>query len=102
MMEKHPSFVRAEGLAEPLRSHFPKSVQEAQVWHPIIRVRALATCVLVVAQTRIECAWSVYIDAVPGHNHDHEYEAVLRHGAKLSESLARHLFPEFTDVPYAR
>ena len=72
------------------------------MWHPIIRVRALATCVLVVAQTRIECAWSAYIDAVPGHNHDNEYEAVLAHGAKLDESLARCLFPEFDAVPYAR
>lgn len=98
----HPSFARAEALSEPLRSHFPKSVSEAQVWKPIYLVRALSSRVLVVAQTRVECQWRAYCDAVPGMNHrEEEVEPVLRYGATVDEALARVLFPEFNEVPYA-
>lgn len=99
---EHPSFVRAAALAEPLRSHFPKSSAEAQSFEPVIMHRALSAKVLVVATTRVECAWCAYVDAVPGMNHREELEPVLRHGAKLEEFIARALFPEFEDVPYAR
>jgi len=68
----------------------------------MLRYHALAHCVLAVACTRIECAWAAYIDAVAGVNHDREMDAVLRHGAKLLEPVARILFPEFTEVPYAK
>lgn len=99
----HPSFVRAAALTTThLREHFPKSVLEAQDWQPIQRVRALASRVLAVAQTRISCEWSAYCDAVPGQRHDHEWQAVLDSGAKLSEDTARTLFPEFDEIPYAR
>jgi len=97
----HPSFVRAAALPEPWRSRFPKSVEEAEAWKPMSRYRALSSRVLVVAQTRVECAWSAYCDAVPGVEHRSEYAAVLNTGAKLGEAVARVLFPEFIDVPYA-
>lgn len=97
----HPSFLRAEALSEPLRSHFPKSVEEAQVWKPMQRHRPLARCVLAVAQTRIVCQWAAYCDAVPGIDHDREWERVLGLGYKLPEATARTLFPEFDEVPYA-
>ncbi len=97
----HPSFVRAAALAEPLRSHFPKSAEEANAFVPIIRHCALAARVLVVARTRVECAWAAYADAVEGSDHRHERAAVLDTGAKVDERLARVLFPEFADVPYA-
>lgn len=45
--------------------------------------------------------WAACIDAVPGQNHRFEQIGVLDHGAKLDESLARLLFPEFDDLPYA-
>lgn len=69
---------------------------------PTIRRRALATRVLAVARTRVEGAWSAYVDAVPGKSHEDEVEPVLQQGAKLAERIARVLFPEFKDLPYAR
>jgi hypothetical protein len=99
--EDHPAFKRARLLAPPyLASLFPKSQAEAQTWTPTTFRRALDTTVLVVAQTRIECAWSAYCRAVPGHDHAAEADVVLRRGAKLPEAVARVLFPLFTAVPY--
>lgn len=100
-MSEHPAFLRAQQLSEPLRSHFPKSAQEAESWQPLRRYRALASRVLVAAQTRIICEWAAYCDAVDGYDHEAEYKAVLDHGNKLPEKVARTLFPEFKDVPYA-
>lgn len=97
----HPSFVRAQALSEPWRTHFPKSVEEANAFEPIVRHRALASRVLVVARTRVECAWAAYCDAVPGIDHRVEREAVMDYGAKLDERTARALFPELAEVPYA-
>lgn len=71
-------------------------------FEPLIRSRALARRVLAVARTRIEGAWAAYIDAVPGDDFAAETAAVLDHGQKLTEGLARTLFPEFNDLPYAR
>lgn len=99
--EEHPSFVLARSLPEPWRSHFPKSAAECEGWRPLVRRLALARRVLMVATTRIECAWAAYGDAVAGENHDQEWQAVLAHGAKLSERCARAVFPEFEEVPYA-
>lgn len=99
--QQHPSFVRAAALAEPLRSHFPKSREEASAFVPMTPFVALSARVLVVAKTRVECAWCAYCDAVPGVDHRSEIGPILRHGAKVEESLARLLFPEFADVPYA-
>jgi hypothetical protein len=97
----HPAFKRADALSEPLRSHFPKSSEEAAAWTPLIIRRALAMRVLAVARTRVECTWAAYIDAVPGLHHASETTSVLDHGAKLDEDLARALFPAFAEVPYA-
>ena len=97
----HPAFKRAMALTGALREHFPKSVEEAQAFEPMIRIRALSSRVLVVARTRVECAWCAYIDAVPGQNHRAEIGPVVGFGAKLDESVARVLFPMFNDVPYA-
>ncbi len=98
---KHPAFVRAEALSEPLRSHFPKSAEEAASFKPIQRIRALSSKVLVVAQTRIICEWAAYCDAVRGIDHRQEWQAVLAYGNKLDEAVARALFPEFDQVAYA-
>ena len=101
MPEKHPAFLRAAALIGPMRSHFPTTSADAEKWQPIQRYRALARRVLVVAQTRVECQWSAYVDAVPGYNHEDEWQEVLHHGAKAPEGVARALFPEFDDVQYA-
>ena len=98
---EHPSFTKAKALPEPLRSHFPKTVEEAREFKRHVTVCALASRVLVVATTRIECAWCAYCDAVPGENHRREMDDVLRHGVKLNEKIARVLFPQFEGVPYA-
>ena len=99
----HPSFALARALPEPLRSHFPKTMgEEAQRFEPLVRRRCFGFNVLVVARTRINCAWCAYIAAVPGVDHEIEKEEVLRTGKKLPEDTARTLFPEFDDVRYAR
>ena len=97
---EHPVFTRVKAMPSPWREHFPKNQAEAEAWKPITRRGALASRVLVVARTRIEGAWSAYCDAVPGRNHDYEQAAVLQHGDKVPESVARYLFPEFLGVPY--
>ena len=98
---EHPSFTRAKALPEPMRSHFPKNQEEAREFKAHNQVRALSSRVLVVARTRVECAWAAYCDAVPGMNHDEEYQRVIEHGTKLREGVARTLFPQFDDIPYA-
>lgn len=98
---EHPSFTRAKELPEPWRSHFPKSVEEAQVWKPTILMFPLARKVLAVARTRCETAWAAYVDAVPGYDHSMEKQAVLDRGCKLPEVVARALFPGLEEVPYA-
>ena len=99
---EHPSFTRARSLPEPWHSHFPKSPAEARDWTAFHDHKALSRCVMAVARTRVECKWAAYIDAVPGMNHDNEYAAVLDHGDKLREDIARAIFPQFEGVPYAR
>jgi hypothetical protein len=69
-------------------------------WTPEITIKALAMRVLAVATTRVEGAWCAYIDAVPGQRHRDEYQAVLDHGEKLREDIARVMFPRI-DLPYA-
>ena len=39
------------------------------------------------------CDFRVYIDAVPGKNHDNEFLAVLDYGAKVSQPIARACLP---------
>lgn len=99
--DKHPAFQRADALPEPVARVFPHSVEEARVWEPQLLWRPLSSRVLVVAVPRVECAWSAYIDAVPGMNHRREFAAVAETGAKLDEAMARILFPIFDAVPYA-
>lgn len=66
----------------------------------------IAQRVLAVLLRRID-GWCVYIDAVPGQNHDSEWLNVLHHGDKVRESLARaivenYFHPGFeVDLPYA-
>lgn len=84
------------------RHHFPETEVEADAWRPFVYHVALATRVLVVANTRIEGTWKAYIDAVPGHCHNLEIEPVRTYGSQLSEKLARRIFGDlFSGVPYA-
>lgn len=97
---KHPSTDKAKTLPEKWRDHFPNSYESAPGWEPIVRWQGLSMTVLAVARTRIECAWAAYIKAVPGVDHDEEMEEVLRTGTKLTENVARAIFPDFEGVPY--
>ncbi|KKL62053.1 hypothetical protein LCGC14_2189080 [marine sediment metagenome] len=74
---------------------------EIRAGMPTVRIHALANKVLAVAATRIEGTWAAYCDAVPGDKHTAEANAVLANGDKLIEEVARVLFPEFKDTPYA-
>ena len=75
---------------------------KAKEFKPIVQRRALAMRVLCVAKTRLPGHWAAYCGAVPGMKHEEEIEPVLRFGEKMPEEVARALFPEFKDVPYAR
>ena len=99
---EHPSFTLAKTLPARWREHFPKSVEEAHAWEPIIRRRALHRNILVVAKTRVEVGWKAYCGPVPGVNHDNEWQEVARTGTDIGEILARAMFPEFEGVRYAR
>ena len=101
MITEHPSFTRVKTYPEPWCSHFPKSVEAAQIWKPFVRHVALTSRVLAVMTTRVEGMWCAYIDAVPGYDHEFEGAAVLVNGAKLDESIARVLFPPMKEIPYA-
>lgn len=100
--EEHPAFTKAKSLEEPWRSHFPKSSEEAHEFKKHITYRALSAKVLVVANTRIECAWCAYCDAVEGYDHESELAEVLLHGTKIDERIARVLFPMFDGINYAK
>jgi len=94
-------------LPEQWRDHFPRPVwgggseEELREWRPYIRLHGLAPRALAVCTTRIEGAWCAYIAAVPGNDHRAEVVEVLNHGTKLLPEIARAMFPELAEVPYA-
>ena len=85
--------------------HFPVvgDAEGWKAWTPLTTRHALAMRVLCVATTRQDMAgsWCAYCDAVPGNDHDAEQQAVLDHGDKLGEDIARRLFPGYCGIPYA-
>lgn len=74
--------------------------EEPRAWQPTIRAHALSWNVLAVATTRIEGTWKAYCGAVPGQNHDHEWQEVMDQGCQLPEGIARAIFPCLADIPY--
>ncbi len=102
MSEFYDPFARAKALPDEMGASFPRSQEEVAGWAPHITFRAISTKVIVVATTRVECAWTAYCDAVPGKSHRREFQRVLSHGSKLDEQTARALFPQFAAVEYAR
>ena len=70
-------------------------------WQPSYTIHPLAKTVLVVAVTRIEGSWCAFCDSVLGIYHNTEKYAVVKHGDKLPEHIARAMFPGFEDIPYA-
>ena len=79
----------------------PDDPSECRGWEPQVAVFALSRRVLVVANTRIEGRWKAYIDAVPGEDHDKEWQDVRRHGGTVPHEIARVMFLAFADIPYA-
>jgi hypothetical protein len=107
----HPAVDKIKTLPKAWQDHFPTDWEAAPNWKPIIIRRGLGRTVLCAARTRIEVAWAAYIKGIPGNqgvlfppllNQDEELLEVLANGTKLSESIARAIFPEFKGVPYAR
>jgi len=94
-------------IPEQWRDHFPVptwqggSAEAIRSWRPYVRSHPLAPRVLAVANTRIEGAWCAYIAAVPGNDYRAEVVEVLNHGTKLLPEIARAMFPELAEVPYA-
>lgn len=93
-------------LCRPLWAiqHFPQpgNAEEIGAWKPYVVHRALHMCVLCAATTRVEGVWTAYCRNVPGSCHMAEVQRVLDDGDKLSEPVARAMFPEFHRVPYGR
>ena len=59
---------------------------------------ALARRVMAVASYDEEVGdWAAYIDAIPGHDHDEEWKAVLDSGIKLPQRIAEVLFPSLAE-----
>ena len=113
----HPAVAKIKTLPKAWRDHFPTDWEAAPNWKPIIIRRGLGRTVLCAARTRIEVAWAAYIKGIPGNqwaqgyrgvlfppllNEDEELNEVLKSGTRLSESIARAVFPEFKGVPYAQ
>ncbi len=72
-----------------------------------IRYQALAKMVLAVAVVNTDSYgklfdWTVYVDAVPGINHDTECAIVAKNGCKQSQKLAGLLFPDLDIEKYRR
>jgi hypothetical protein len=82
---------------------FPRrGSDDVHTWTPYVRFIALAPKVGVMARSRIEGAWSAYITDIPGISHRAELqERTFDRANKLSESVARAIFPEFEGVAYA-
>ena len=93
-------------IGDEARALYPSELQGGTMnhtdWKPDVQYRALSPTVLAVSRTRIEGTWAAYVDSVPGVNHDLETQPVLNQGAKLPEPVARALWPEYQDLPYAR
>ena len=81
---------------------FPENVTEAKQWQSKVFRTAIHHQILVVGNTRQEGMWSAYVEPVPGMNHDNEWGHVLKHGSKLIEPIARAIFPEMRELPYAK
>ena len=80
---------------------FPETQKEGKIWKRVVRYYALDSNVLAVATTRIEGTWKAYCGSVPGDYHCEESQEVLRTGTQIYEPIARIMFPEFKDIPYA-
>jgi len=80
---------------------FPETGDEASAWKPTFSHVMLHRKVMVLAKTRIEGKWSAYCFPVPGHNHYDEEYLWENEGAKLPADIARLMFPDFAEVPYA-
>jgi len=71
-------------------------------WKPEITVYALSSTALIVCTTRIEGSFRAYAKGVPGMDHKAEAAQVLKWGDDIGEDLARFLFPQYEDLPYAK
>jgi len=59
---------------------------------------ALSRCVMAVASYDEEVGdWAAYVDAIPGHDHDEEWKAILDHGMKLPKRIAEVIFPTLAE-----
>lgn len=81
---------------------FPETREEAATWQPYVAGHAIHSRVLLLAKTRVEGQWKAYIGIVPGHDHNGEWTVVEREGDPMREEDARHFFPEFEGIPYAK
>jgi len=59
---------------------------------------ALASKVLAVAVEGGIGDWAAYVGAVPGIDHDREWQDVKEHGTKLPQTIAEILFPKWKNT----
>lgn len=60
--------------------------------HQALARRVLAVAVINYRPDGTLFDWTAYVDSVAGENHDNEYMAVARSGAKLSKEIALLMF----------
>ncbi|MEE8489901.1 MAG: hypothetical protein V3S43_06160 [Acidimicrobiia bacterium] len=70
-------------------------------FEPVIVYRTLGPDILAAARTRIEGTWAAYIGSAPSSRHEDDVNLILAQGAKLTEEVARAVFPKFNGVEYA-
>lgn len=62
------------------------------IYHRALSMKVLAVVVLNTAPDGSRGDYACYVDAVEGENHEHEYQAVARHGNKQSHDFAKAVF----------
>ena len=95
--------IRRVGRHANIAADFPDQDDptECNEWEPQVAVFALSSKIIAVANTRVEGRWKAYIDAVPGKNHDEEWQDVRRQGVAVPHEIAKAIFPGFAAIRYA-
>lgn len=73
-----------------------------ELFEPQIVVQTLARDIVVVARTRSEGTWKAYIGTTDEWSHPDATSDVLERGTAVRERVARAIFPQFKELPYAR
>jgi hypothetical protein len=71
-----------------------------RVSYTVLGHRVLAVCVAMYGESGKLIDWTVYVDAVPGRDHEKEHLQVAISGDKPGFIIAKTLFPEMDKKKY--